>query len=81
MEVIGIKDVNFKCKDGSVVSGLRLYVTDDSVKVDDGIACDTIFLSAHVLSLCDFDPAGIVVGDHVVIRYNKYGKVQSVSVQ
>ena len=45
MEVIGVKNVNFKAKDGGTVQGVRLFVTDDSVKVDAGVACDAIFLS------------------------------------
>lgn len=81
MEVIGIKDVNFKAKDGSNVIGLRLYVTDDTVKVNDGVACDSLFLSAHLLSMCGFGPAGIEVGDHLLVTYNKFGKIQSVSIQ
>lgn len=80
MEVIGKKDVSFKAKDGSNVVGLRLYVTDDSIRVDDGVGCDSLFLSAHLLSVNGFGPAGIEVGDHLVITYNKYGKIQQISI-
>lgn len=81
MEVIGIKDVNFKAKDGGTIQGVKLFVTDDSVKVNAGLACDSFFLSGSLLERNDLRPGDIQLGDHLNISYNKYGKIQSVSIQ
>lgn len=80
MEVIGIKDVNFKAKDGGTVQGVRLFVTDDSVKVNAGVACDAFFLSDSLLDRNNLRPSDFQLGEHLSISYNKYGKISSVSV-
>lgn len=81
MEVIGIKDVNFKAKDGGTVQGVRLFVTDDSVKVNAGVACEALFLSDKLLDKNNLRPGDIQLGEHLDISYNKYGKICSVSVR
>lgn len=81
MEIIGIKDVNFNAKDGGTVQGVKLFVTDDSVTVNAGVACDSLFLSDTLLERNDLRPGDIQLGDHLNISYNKYGRIQSVSVQ
>lgn len=81
MEVIGIKDVNFEAKDGSTVQGVKLFVTDDSVEVNAGVACDSLFLSDSLLERNELRAGDIQLGDHLNISYNKYGRIQSVSVQ
>lgn len=81
MQVIGIKDVNFKAKDGGTVQGVRLFVTDDSVKVNAGVACEAIFLSGYLLDKNNLRPGDIQLGDHLDISYNKYGKISCVSVR
>lgn len=80
MEVLGFKVVNFKAKDGNVIQGLKVFVSDDSVRVDSGVACDSLFLSDGLLirnGLCADD---IQVGQRLRIGYNKFGKIQSVSI-
>lgn len=81
MEVIGIKDVNFKAKDGGTIRGVKLYVTDDFVTVDAGVACDSLFLSDSLLDRNNLDHDCIHVGAHLDIQYNKYGKIQSVTIE
>lgn len=80
MQVIGIKVVNFKAKDGSSIQGVKLFVTDDSVKVTAGVACDSFFLSDSLLGKNNLRPGDIQVGDNLGIAYNKYGKISSVTV-
>ena len=81
MEVIGIKVVNFKGKDGGTVQGVRLYVTDDSVKVNAGVACDALFLSDSLLNKNNLRAGDFQLGAYLEISYNKYGKISSVSVR
>ena len=81
MEVIGIKDVNFKTKDGGTVQGVRLFVTDDSVEVNVGVACESLFLSDTLLDKNNLRSGDIQLGDCLDIAYNKYGKISSVSVR
>ncbi len=80
MEVIGIKVVNFRTQDGSTVSGVKLFVTDDSVKVSAGVACDSLFLSDSLLGKNNLRSEAIQLGDHLSIGYNKYGKISTVTV-
>lgn len=80
MELIGIKRVNFKTKDGGIVHGVRLFVTDDSVTVDAGVACEVLFLSDSLLDRNNLRPGVFQVGDRLNIAYNKYGKICYVSV-
>lgn len=80
MVVIGIKYVNFKAKDGGTVQGVRLFVTDDSVQVNDGVACEALFLSDSLLGKNNLRPGDFQLGDHLCISYNKFGKISSVSV-
>lgn len=81
MEVIGIKDVKFKAKEGGIIQGVRLFVTDDSVKVNAGVACVALFLSDSLLDRNNLRPGDFQLGDHLDIFYNKYGKISSVSVR
>lgn len=80
MEVIGIKDVNFKAKDGGTIQGVKLFVTDDSVNVTVGVACDSFFLSDSLLNRNNLRCGDFQLGDHLDISYNKYGKITYVSV-
>ena len=80
MEVIGIKDVKFKAKDGGTVQGVRLFVTDDSVKVNAGVACEAIFLSDSLLDKNNLRSGDFQLGDHLSVSYNKYGSICLVSV-
>lgn len=80
MEVIGIKVVDFKAKDGTSIQGVKLFVTDDSVKVNDGVACDSLFLSDSLLGKNNLRPCDFQLGAHLGIAYNKYGKISSVTV-
>lgn len=69
-KVIGIKQVEFKGRDGELVKGVKLYCEFEDEGVD-GIACDSYFLKPSIAS-------GITVGDSIDIRYNRYGKVERV---
>ncbi len=80
MEVIGIKDVNFKVKDGRTIKGVKLFVTDESVEVNAGVACDAFFLSDSLLERNNLLSGDFKVGNHLDIAYNKYGKISFVSV-
>lgn len=80
MEIIGIKDVNFKAKDGCTVQGVRLFVTDDSVNVNAGVGCEAIFLPYSLLDRNNLRFGDFQLGDHLDIAYNKHGKITSVTV-
>lgn len=80
MEVLGFKNVNFKAKDGNEIHGLKVFVSDDSVRVDSGVACDSLFLSDGLLIRNGLYAADIQVGQHLRIGYNKFGKIQTVEI-
>ena len=72
--------LNFKAKDGNTIAGVKLFVTDDSVKVNAGVACDSLFLSDSLLGMNNLRHGDIQLGDHLGIAYNKYGKISAVTV-
>lgn len=80
MEITGIKVVSFKGKDGKSVQGVKLYVIDHDIPVLAGVACDSLFLSRFLLDKIGMSPDDFKVGDRLTVSYNKYGKIQSVSV-
>lgn len=74
-EVIGIRSVDIPPRDGQPANkGRSIYFKYDDDNVD-GMAADRIFLSDS-----RFSSLYISVGDIIDIRYNRYGKVQSVDV-
>lgn len=80
MEILGIKCVNFKAKDGNLIQGIKVFVSDDSVRVDSGFACDSLFLSDAVLSRNGLCASDILVGQRLRIGYNKFGKILTVDI-
>lgn len=80
MEVLGYKYVTFKAKDGNLIEGIKVFVSDASVRVDNGLACDSLFLSDALLNRNGLHATDIELGDRLNIGYNKYGKIQSVSI-
>ena len=80
MEVTGIKVVSFKGQDGKPVQGVKLYVIDHTVHVLAGVACDSLFLSSFLLDKLGLTPDDFKVGDKLTVFYNKYGKIQAVSI-
>ena len=80
MEITGIKVVSFNGQDGKPVQGVKLYVIDHTVTVMAGVACDSLFLSRSLLDKMGMTPDDFKVGDKLTVFYNKYGKIQAVSV-
>ena len=73
MEVIGFKHKSFKPEDSDrEISGFNLYLTYDQKDVE-GLACERIFLSDAKMG--GYEP---VIGDKIVITYNRYGKPASI---
>lgn len=72
----GIQETKFTAKDGTVISGMSLYLsTSLNPKFGgSGRKCERIFLSTVKLESLSFKP---VVGLEVEVLYNRYGKVQS----
>ena len=71
MTVIGIKRVDFVADDNSRIQGYRIYLIYENDKIQ-GQGCTSEFLSDQKYT----DP--LAVGDRVIVRYNKYGKVDSI---
>lgn len=73
-ECIGIQDMNFKAQDGGQVNGSKIFFTYAADHVD-GLACDSVFVSAAKLERLSFAPG---IGQSFNILYNKYGKVADI---
>ena len=75
MKIIGIQALQFKGKDGQIVAGKNLFVTD-RIPADrgEGFSAEKVFLSDNRLAALGFIPK---VGDYIQIFYNRYGKVET----
>lgn len=75
MTIIGILDVKFTSKDGNLVTGKSLYLTEP-IPSGKGIGCtvEKVFLTSSKIADLDF---GLELEQEVEIFYNKYGKAQS----
>lgn len=72
--VVGKKPLNFTTEDGKVVDGAHLYVTYEETGVE-GVVADKLFISST-----KFDTKDVSVGDVLEIFFNRYGKVDKVTV-
>lgn len=70
LTIVGIKDTNFKSRDGADVKGITLYTNEPSDNVI-GMATDKIFLSERL----GYRLENFKVDDLIIPVYNKYGKV------
>ena len=76
-KIIGTRQVSFTGKDGSPVSGTKIYITEP-IQSDNGtgVSADSIFLSSQRLSTLDFVPA---VGLEIEVFYDKGGRIKKIS--
>lgn len=71
-ELVGFEAKTFKFDDGNTVSGFFLHTQEKRNGVT-GVAVERTFVSEKKL-----DGYVPVLGDDIVINYNRYGKAQSV---
>lgn len=71
MTVIGFNHNSFTTKDGTPVSGYFIYLTGKQNNVV-GLYSERIFVSDRKIEDSKYTPS---VGDEIIVRYNKYGKV------
>ena len=75
VHIVGFRNVSFKDESGRQIEGYTLYwqqePEDDKVT---GLICGKQFISSQYV------PYIPVLGDCVIFRYNKYGKIGSVEV-
>ena len=72
-EVIGLEHRQYTNKQGRQVSGYNIYVTYEKKNMD-GIACYQGWCSDAAVK-----ESGVCVGDKVNLHYNRYGKIESIS--
>lgn len=75
MVIVGLKRVDFKDKDGSLIQGVKVYVNYPEDNVE-GMATDSFFLSDNKFS--DYHDA-LCVGSPIDVHYNKYGKISAIT--
>lgn len=78
MRVIGLRKVDFKATDGSLIQGLSIYVTFPIEKDGTGDAADKLFLSSSKVEMMDQLPS---VGDQIDVTYNRWGKVDKIFIK
>ena len=79
-QVIGKQIVDYKNKAGNQVKGLKLYVAYEKKGVA-GVAAEDIYLSEAKLQQNGINADSINIDDMISILYNRYGSVESVSIQ
>ena len=71
-EVVGFAHSQFTAKDtGQVITGYNIYVQYEDKHVT-GYKCERFYLAD---GKCDYRPQ---LGDRIQVRYNRYGKVESI---
>lgn len=73
VRIVGYRNVDFTDEHGHKISGYTLYYVQDTD--DDDVAGQIAGKQFISSSRCDYIP---VVGDAVIFRYNKYGKIGAV---
>lgn len=75
MQLVGYKQSSFAAQDtGEVISGYNFFLTELRENVT-GLSVERVFLSERKLS--GYQPH---LGDEITLVYNRYGKVDSISV-
>ena len=75
MKLVGYRKASFTAQDtGEVISGCNLYFTYTNPNVQ-GLGVERVFASDR--KLAGYVP---VIGDEVQVFYNKYGRLESLSV-
>lgn len=72
-KLVGYEGKTFTFDDGKTVNGFYLYTEDQRPSVT-GVSCDRAFISQAKL-----DGYVPVLGDDIVINYNRWGKPQSIT--
>lgn len=71
-KIVGFEAKTFTFEDGNKVNGYYLH-TEDHVNGVTGVAVDRAFLSDKKLN--GYVP---VIGDEIIINYNRFGKPQAI---
>lgn len=72
--IIGYRDMDFKSRDGNLISGRKYYYTYDVDGVV-GVSCDSFFVTREVMQNLAYVPD---VNDTVEVYFNRYGKVSQI---
>lgn len=72
MKLVGFQNIDYEKKDGTRVTGVKLHITYEDENVD-GEAADQIYVGSAVKI-----PV-LKIGDEIDIRYNRFGRIDSVS--
>lgn len=77
MKVIGIQRIDYTNKNGYHVLGYKLHTSTPSRRNDClGEITETIFVSDQIFGSCD----ELNIGDEIIVGYNKFGKVNLITV-
>lgn len=74
MTVIGYRKTGFDTKDGKHIDGYNIYCAYPLDK-GEGDGAERLFMTVDKLLGCGYNPT---VGDNIVVRYNRYGKPDSI---
>ena len=77
MKVIGYFQKSFKADDGKSISGVNIFLSYPITKNGMGEGVDRVFVSDQRLANSGYYPS---IGDEVTVLYNRFGKVESISV-
>ena len=79
MQVIGFSKNEFTPKgESNPILGYNLYLTEKKQNVT-GLACERVYLSQKKMDAC-LNGKQIKIGDEIRLYYNKYGKVEEISI-
>ncbi len=71
--IMGNQKVDYTTKDGVNIKGVYIFVSHPDENVV-GECCEKFFLNQKVVV-----PENIKIGDTIIINFNRWGKVESIS--
>lgn len=82
MKIVGVSRCDFVAKDGTHVKGFNVYLEKplDSGAEAIGVMTQNIYLSESKMNKFGLD-INTMVGSHVEVRFNSYGKPSKVSIK
>lgn len=72
-KIVGFRHLDFSDNKGKKIVGDKIYITDDSNTDITGVSTDAVFLPNGKLTF------KLALGQIIDIRYNKYGKIDSIA--
>ena len=78
MELVGFERSDFTTKDGNLITGNNVYITNDiAPSKGQGLSCERYYISDAKAKKANIDLEALI-GQQVKVYFNKYHKVETI---